>query len=412
MSDTHFDDPPAATTRRGLLGIGGATALATFAGVGLWPQPLEAAPVQPWINVTDPPFNALGNHDPFGTPGFDNTTAIQNAFNALPITGGALHFPPGNYRCTGQLSASGKSVAIFGSGRKVSQITWDTATGGFSFLFTSNRQALTVRSMSLLSRAAGGGSALYASWPSSPATMSTADISDIYIAGENAASHYWTRGIQLNNATTARIDRWAIHGRDADSSHLMICGIDLVGHCTPIYITNGDAYSMTYGIRAFGTSEGIHISHCEIVEVTYGIWLEALGMGRPGTAITDCHVNAGTIGIMLNNHGDVSLTGNLIYRLKPGSFVGIYNENGPFTRMQGNKIDDTVTPFQPRLSDERDHYLELTRVRRGEQHSKALLDSGVACERRESHGLRESNAAAADVDQLAAGVQQRMYERD
>jgi len=242
--------------------------------------------------------------------------------------------------------------------------------------------------------------------------MSTADISDIYIAGENAASHYWTRGIQLNNATTARIDRWAIHGRDADSSHLMICGIDLVGHCTPIYITNGDAYSMTYGIRAVGTSEGIHISHCEIVEVTYGIWLEALGMGRPGTAITDCHVNAGTIGIMLNNHGDVSLTGNLIYRLKPGSFVGIYNENGPFTRMQGNKIDDTVTPFQPRLSDERDHYLELTRVRRGEQHSKALLDSGVACERRESHGLRESNAAAADVDQLAAGVQQRMYERD
>jgi hypothetical protein len=95
VSDTHFDDPPAATTRRGLLGIGGATALATFAGVGLWPQPLEAAPVQPWINVTDPPFNALGNHDPFGTPGFDNTTAIQNALNALPITGGALHFPPG-----------------------------------------------------------------------------------------------------------------------------------------------------------------------------------------------------------------------------------------------------------------------------------------------------------------------------
>ncbi len=59
------------------------------------------------ISVTDPAFGA----DPTGVA--DSTTAIQNAINSLPVTGGTIIFPNGTYKITSTLTiGNGTTSAI------------------------------------------------------------------------------------------------------------------------------------------------------------------------------------------------------------------------------------------------------------------------------------------------------------
>src|SRR5712664_2152740 len=60
----------------------------------------------PVINITDAPYNA----DPTGSA--DSTTAIQNAINALPVTGGDINGPCGTYKISSTVTiGNGTTVA-------------------------------------------------------------------------------------------------------------------------------------------------------------------------------------------------------------------------------------------------------------------------------------------------------------
>src|SRR5258708_1963646 len=80
------------------------------------------AKFQDTISVKE--YGAIGN----GTT--DDTTAIQNAINAVMAVNGALYFPAGTYLVSGTLSAvnASKFITLFGAGMFATTIVTNNAT--------------------------------------------------------------------------------------------------------------------------------------------------------------------------------------------------------------------------------------------------------------------------------------------
>lgn len=88
--------------------IGGA-AMAAAAGVGTVAMSngtAEAATGTSAINVKDAPFGARGD----GIA--DDRAAIQAAFNAVPVNGGEVYFPPGDYLVSGPLAPKSQTIVV------------------------------------------------------------------------------------------------------------------------------------------------------------------------------------------------------------------------------------------------------------------------------------------------------------
>lgn len=95
-----------------------------------------------FISVQDPAYGAKGDAPYSGAvSGTDDTTAIQNAINAVAAlsTDGTVWFPPGSYRVSGGLTGA-DGVTLLGAGPEVSMIRADDVS---TALITVNGSAAT-----------------------------------------------------------------------------------------------------------------------------------------------------------------------------------------------------------------------------------------------------------------------------
>ncbi len=270
----------------------------------------------------------------------DDTWAIQNGFNAVPVNGGTIFFPPGIYVVSAPITLPNNHVRVVGSGRGVTVLKWISASGGFNFTYGATGYRLTVQSMTLTTTAAAGGVAIRASWPAfGGGPTSAPHISDVFICPRNAsAGEYWTKGIELTNGTGAKINDFDFYGRNNTVS--MSLGIHLLGNSTISFIGSGLILYAGKGIEIGGTSEGVYLRDIEAVYTTTGY---EIGSVSPGSAITNCHAGSDLRGIFIWGHGEIALTGNILYQFgdNAGGYVGIYCAASQFHRVIGNEVATT-----------------------------------------------------------------------
>jgi len=268
----------------------------------------------------------------------DDTVAIQNGFNAIPATGGTIFFPPGIYVLTAPVTLSNKHVRVVGSGRGVTILKWFNA-GGLHFTFNNVLQRLTVESITLMTTAGSGGVAIKASWPAfAGGVTASPHIFDVHIAPWLGAGDYWTKGIELTNGSGVKIHDFDIVG--SLNSVSMSHGIHLLGGSTTSYIGSGAILYSAKGIEIGGTSEGVYLRDIEVVFATVGYELNSI---RPGSSISNCHAGSDLQGILISGHGEVAVTGNIIYQFgaNPSGYIGIYLLAGQFHRVIGNEVATT-----------------------------------------------------------------------
>ena len=293
--------------------------------------------------VASGPFNVRTGFGAAGDGVADDTVKIQNAINAVPVSGGEVYLPAGTYRLTNQLVVSNKTIAFRGEGQRNTTLRWEGAVAGIAFTTPPAagppypiNPTLTVKSLSLL-RYGAGGTAISATWPTlDPNAFGyvTTVINDVHI-GEFPfkGGGYWDIGIYLKSATMAKISQFTIHGT---SSATGIAAIQIDGQSISHEISDGDIIGYTRGIEVKGTSEGTHISNVEAIVTRWGIVLRDFG---PGTAISNCHLLSSEIGIDIQNKTDVAVTNNLIYKLGGQyTFSGVRILNGTRHRIANNLV--------------------------------------------------------------------------
>jgi Pectate lyase superfamily protein len=120
---------PSPSTRRFVLAR--AAAAGTLAGAGVLMGSAVADPSVAlaansgsvdWINVTT--YGA----DPTGSS--DSTTAIRQAIDAVPASGGVVYFPAGNYLVTSTLTAVGQGIYLVGDGRWATTVSFQPTSAG------------------------------------------------------------------------------------------------------------------------------------------------------------------------------------------------------------------------------------------------------------------------------------------
>jgi hypothetical protein len=223
---------------------------------------------------------------------------------------------------------------------------------------------LSVRSLSLLRDAGTGGAALSAYWVKPTwhglHGIVTARIHDIHIGRPTPDSGaYWDHGIQLINATTAKIDTFNIQGPSWGNgiSAIQIRGTDQNGKSIGTQIRDGSITRWVRGIEVLHEAEGLHVQNVNISEASWGINFYVCG---PGTVIANNNIQARLRGIQLydNHYAGMAISNNLIRRFGEEYFVGIeiydtpvaagqFQREGNGARLIGNSIVSPTTGTLP-----------------------------------------------------------------
>ncbi len=350
--------------------------------LGLMPGLTAAADAQPFGH---------DNITAYGANGFDtgdDWQAIQNAVNAIPPGGrGAIYIPAGRFLLSNTLNVQGRSVEFRGEGQGISKLVWYAGWNGIQYGSSAQpdntaQDTLTVRSLSLLRSNSSGGAAITATWPKQRQYMwhgnggvATALIHDVHISSDPWPSpgegSYWWFGIQLFNATTAKISVFNIHG-GSDNTGVAAIQLDGApalpdwpggippppdvnpyGKSIAVYIRDGSISKYVRGLEAKSWSEGIHFNNIDIRETSWGAWF----VNRSGsTVLSNCFIQSRVRGILLE-HGGITVAHSTIQQYLDTDFAGIelmnVNPSAPNepifgTVFTGNTIDSPGGGTQPR----------------------------------------------------------------
>jgi parallel beta-helix repeat protein len=264
----------------------------------------------------------------------DDTTAFENVIASIPASGGEVYIPAGTYRLTRTLTITGKNIAFRGEGQGISRLIWYAGENGIAFTSTgpSQHHRLAVRRLSVLRGAGSGGAGIQASWPQLVSPMSmlnggavTTTIEDVQIGVDpwpNGAGVHWWFGIQLSNATAAKISQFSIQTGG-------ISGIQIAGYLPPasggksvgVEIRDGDITGVVRGIESKDNSEATHINGVTIRDSIWGIifWFS----DAQGSFISDCNITSSNTGILIQDASGIAVTENTIYRQGSDNFTGI-----------------------------------------------------------------------------------------
>lgn len=305
------------------------------------------ASAQP-INVRLAPYNAWGDGS------HDDTGAFLAAIAAVPATGGEVYVPAGRYKLTQTLSVSGKPIAFRGEGQGISHLIWYGVWDGLSFTSThpSQHQTLTVKSLSLLRGDSSGGAGIVATWPVLTSPMSfvngggvTATIDDVQVGVNNwpnTGGSHWHFGIQLFNATNAKITQFSIQSGG-------IAGIQIAGNPAPpgggrsvgVQIRDGDITSVVRGVEAKDLAEAVEVNNVVVRDSVFGVMLTT-STGQ-STTVANCLIYASIYGVFAQNTSGVAITNNVIHRFGAEHFAGIVltedrTPGGRAHRVSGNAV--------------------------------------------------------------------------
>lgn len=250
-------------------------------------------------------------------------TNLQAAMDAVP-SGGALIVPPGVHTYPGIATSTNKAMTVKGFGKNISEIRFTgaatTAAVGFDFTLDLMTKPIHIEDLLITTDQAGIGTAVKAIWPSSAASRYEAALfSDVEIRGLDPATHYWNKGVSLQDAWKSSFRRANIWGRE--NTRQMVSCVELLGMCVETDFSQRCLlYFADRAITSNGRSEGIHFTDSAIVFCTRGMHLTSTELVG-GLFVTASHMNTFERGVSAQNHPFSEIQGSTFFK-RPESTLG------------------------------------------------------------------------------------------
>ena len=263
----------------------------------------------------------------------DDTTAVQNAMNAVPAAGGEVFFPAGTYRITAALVLPAAPVTVRGEGMDVSVLKAtadvDGLTGSFSAFYA---MPPTIRDLTIGTTVTNGTKkAIKLSYPSaSSVNECTAIIERVSIRpfDHTVNDQRWDYGIELEHCWNARILNVHIHGANNQLTG-MARGVHLLGSSNDVVIRDCSIFGTAYAVLSDGACEGTHVVNNTILGCNYGVYCNDSAQ-HPWAVITGNHIAAQIEAVYLANRAQSIVANNLIYKggTATADFNGVHISTG------------------------------------------------------------------------------------
>jgi hypothetical protein len=246
----------------------------------------------------------------------DDATAIQNAINAIPATGGGLYFPAStsDYLIVAAMNIDNKPIHIFGDGKGLSRIRQDTASNGIIDYDTDDvNDAFIISDISLTCDVAAAGDAINCNYPTTTSSQFgnfLAKNIEIVPKFGSEATKYFDNGIVLDNGHNANITACTITGKE-DTATASTQGIKLTD-CRRVKISDCTIQFFDEGVDATGNCEYIDVSGNTIYYVNDGVTI-ASASGEDKHKICGNFIDALVNGILVGltaNLDNVTIQGN------------------------------------------------------------------------------------------------------
>lgn len=287
--------------------------------------------------------NAIGvaNVKTFGAKGdgaTDDTMAVQAAFNALNGGGGQIRFPPGTYKLssqiaytltqTGDLSVNGPATLL-----------WTTNSGGLSLTINSPTNATTscygsslhLADLHLQTSAAGGGTGLTLTATTScsnPAASPPSSVSNVFVSGDDLATHYWTAGISDHKVSDVSFiggGVFGIPGNVVDDGLIINGDVGSAQYAVVINVIGGVYTALRNGILYGSYVQGVTVNQTNIDEI-YGGSMIGLAPGLTGI-IDQLTVSNSQFGYLNSGCAEVCLQSAILHVMIANNLFLMFNSN-------------------------------------------------------------------------------------
>jgi parallel beta-helix repeat protein len=285
-----------------LAGVPGALAYLTDTGRGLWIDQGSQ-----WVSLSGR-VSLVTDYGAHGNGVADDTTAVQNAINGLPTTGGVVYFPAGTYKLTAPIALF-SNVVLAGAGAS-SILAVSGNVNGITVQGTAGTPLTTIRLQDLTIQKTSGAIttnvAITATW------VNDLSISRVLIANNGGV---WGSGFQCTNCNRSRLLDGRITGTGSTAILLnTTAGVPGstygVGNVVTRTVVDGnfngiavnaqtdfwlDGVAVTgslalagQGISVEGGTLRGRITHCQITgNGNHGIAFATLGAGSYDVAVVD-----------------------------------------------------------------------------------------------------------------------------
>lgn len=208
--------------------------------------------------VTPQDYGAAGN----GTT--DDTTAFQNALNAINTAGGGTLFvPAGTYKLSAALSGY-SNVSMIGVNPAVSVLNQTSTTvNGVTYNTTSgNLNYISISGLTIQGPGSGSGVGLLVEAASGASQVTSAALSELVITGfgSHGLELVTGSGCSLNNVNVTSVGGHCYYLNGGTSNSLTACYAGGNTSTQIGYLLSAASYCTLTGCKVFGTGAGYQIS--------------------------------------------------------------------------------------------------------------------------------------------------------
>lgn len=279
-----------------------------------------------------------------GTGLVDVTTAIQAAMDAATA---GVYFPSGVYRIAGNLTASNKSLTLYGDGSTLSIIR-QTTTGGIVYsasgAFNFKMPTLNLRGLGLQAGAANCGTAVTMNMTGGSGFAGVGPVwEDVEITPQQAG-FYWTKGVRGTNVRNARFARVVI-GSNAITGQTTH-GFHFDGNDDPVELWFDDfcyLYVLELGILIEGQYEGIYLNGINMTSVRDGIRWDAASP-NPVLHVMNSYINCQRVAVDTDLVSYFKIQNNSFSSsgLSTGDFIGVQVRRSSGSQTQASDISNNT----------------------------------------------------------------------
>lgn len=261
----------------------------------------------------------------------NDTAAFLAAFAHASTHNRVIYIPAGTYEVAATIGTGTIVRGMYGEGRGVSIVNFAAGVDGFSFAFDDPNEFFSCSDMSIQSHGQSGTallldySARLVGFPGYDTRFRVDNVTFQGATGQQGTG--WSYGVDAIGGANSTISNCDFIGFWSDDAHYPVRfpsagGFRFRGNgpaadnLKPIAIVVDKCW-VTHAVIAvqFDGLEGGLLSHCNLIEVDYGVRWTSGDIQRPQLAATDSHINCYVGGIITDGLAQCTIQGNLIYRI-------------------------------------------------------------------------------------------------
>lgn len=309
----------------------------------------------PVLALAQTPATCVQINDHGGDPtgANDNSTALNNAIAASPITNNiCVKFGVGLYKFTANWAykiASNASISLIGTGQDVTNLIFPNSSGGWTLTYTDNTSSAHVREMSFLAGGAfsttDGLTLTTTHANANPANSAISDVANVTFRGSDGylATNHWTDGITV--ASVSNINFFGINV--TGSSGAAGNGIQIKGTASAIPVQFNISHTSFENCNigfVYGTyTQGVTINQTNFTGGPFGIVSLAGSTSMDQLGVFNSQFNNSTNAIQLNvNVPGLQLIGNL-FIVSTANIGAITITNPGLYQIVGNHLEASTT---------------------------------------------------------------------